>query len=587
MSEEDNVPELGNGNTNSSSTQCGGRAESADIPPRDGDEVPHLNLIPEHRLAQADAIPIKASFGRSPSALSRVSSSLSRRGALWPQSFERQMEIYSRSLSGKYREEVCDANLNGDSISADQLDADSKESVLLHSKWDDPLKEPLLRSASARTSGKLGYSRSRSIKEDEQSLVANEAADVREEDDKVLVGGESSFVQACLNGTNVLAGVGILSTPYALSQGGWSTLGFLLLFAVICLYTGILLRKCLDADPSIVSYPDIGQAAFGRKGRLLVSIMLYFELYCVTVEYLIMEGDNLANIFPFTDVNIGNSRISAHQLYIIFSGLIFMPTVWLRDLGVLSYISAGGVIAVLAILSTVGYVGAFEGVGFSHTGTLVNFSGLPVAVGICAFCFCGHAVFPSIYRSMKNQEQFSKVLIVCFTAVTIMYGGVGVMGYTMFGDEVESQVTLNLPKTLISSRIAIWIILVNPFAKFALTITPLAVALEEFLPWSPKSKQFMVGSVCIRSLLVLSTIVVALAIPFFGLMMGFIGSFLSISVAVILPCLCYLQIYGRAGGISSAEYPVLIVVVFIGIITGSVGTYSAIRGMIGNIKLAK
>ncbi|KAG6548968.1 hypothetical protein Mapa_009409 [Marchantia paleacea] len=584
MSEGDKVPELGDGTTNRSSTHYGGRAESVDIPPRDGEEVPHLGYLLEHHLAEANAI--KGGLVRSPSALYHVSSSLSKRGSLWPQTFERQMEIYSRSPSGVFYGEVGDATCHGDRISTEHSDADSRDSEVLHSELKDPLKEPLLRSAVPKTSGKRRNSRSSALKDYEQALIAKEAAAVVEEEGGVFVDDGSSFVQACLNGTNVLA-VGILSTPYALSQGGWSTLGFLLLFAVICLYTGILLRRCLDTDPSVVSYPDIGQAAFGRKGRLLVSIMLYFELYCVTVEFLIMEGDNLANLFPFADVTIGNSSISAHQLYIIFSGLFFMPTVWLRDLSVLSYISAGGVIAVLAILSTVGYVGAFEGVGFSHTGTLMNFSGLPVAVGICAFCFCGHAVFPSIYRSMKNKEQFSMVLIVCFSAVTIMYGGIGVMGYTMFGDELESQVTLNLPKTLISSRIAIWIILVNPFAKFALTITPLAVALEEFLPWTPKSKQFMAGAVCIRGLLVLSTIVVALAFPFFGLMMGFIGSFLSIAVAVILPCLCYLRIYGRAGGISSAEFPVLIVVLFIGIITGFVGTYSAIRGMIGNIKLAK
>ncbi|CAM6112242.1 unnamed protein product [Calypogeia fissa] len=79
-------------------------------------------------------------------------------------------------------------------------------------------------------------------------------------------------------------GVGILSTPYALAQGGWLSMVFLLLFAVICVYTGILLRRCLDTDSAILTYPDIGQAAFGRKGRLLVSVLLYFELYCITVD---------------------------------------------------------------------------------------------------------------------------------------------------------------------------------------------------------------------------------------------------------------------------------------------------------------
>ncbi|KAL3698604.1 hypothetical protein R1sor_012680 [Riccia sorocarpa] len=444
---------------------------------------------------------------------------------------------------------------------------------------EDSLKEPLL--INSHATAEDAKRKNLTHKDDEKILVVNEAATGKAVEESAAE--RSSFLQACLNASNVLVGVGILSTPYALSQGGWLTLGFLLLFAIICLYTGILLRKCMDTDPSILSYPDIGQAAFGRTGRLLVSVMLYMELYCVAVEFLVMEGDNLASIFPFADFTFCGSVVTAPQYYIALSALVFMPSVWLRDMSLLSYISAVGVFAAAAIVSVVGYVGAFQGVDFSHSGTLINFSGLPVSVGISAFCFCGHALFPNIYRSMKNQQHFTKVLIVCFSLASILYGGMAVLGYTMFGDDTESQVTLNLPRALISSRIGIWIVLLNPFAKFALTVNPIAVAMEEFVPWNLKSKEFILGSVCIRSLLVFSAVIVALAFPYFALMMAFIGSFLSIMVAVILPCLCYLSIYGRAGGVSSAEVSLVITVVFVGIITGSIGTYSAIRGLIGNL----
>ncbi|KAL3694631.1 hypothetical protein R1sor_008282 [Riccia sorocarpa] len=483
--------------------------------------------------------------------------------------------------------------MQGEMFEADSHDTETRNSDLediVHVPHDpllgDSLNEPLLSSSSNPRVDSVKDRRPQRPTLRGQDKVSVGEAGPTGEDDKFdnLVAERSSFLQACLNGTNVLAGVGILLTPYALAQGGWLSLSFLVLFALICLYTGILLRKCMDTHPSIVTYPDIGQAAFGRTGRFLVSVMLYSELYCLTVEYLIMEGDNLANLFPFSDFEVAGSIVTDRQFYVAFSALCFMPTVWLRDLSLLSYISAGGVIASWAIVSVVGYVGAFEGVGFSHSsGTLINFSGLPVAVGISAFCFCGHGVFPSIYRSMKHKNQFTKVLIVCFTLVTILYGVIAVLGYTMFGDDLESQVTLNLPRSLVSSRVAIWIILVNPFAKFALSMAPLSIALEEFLPWNPKSKEFLLGSICIRSLLVFSSVVVALAIPFFALLMVFIGSFLSIMVAVILPCLCYFKLYGRAGGISSAEVSVLVTVLLIGFVTGIVGTYSSISGIMGNI----
>jgi len=78
---------------------------------------------------------------------------------------------------------------------------------------------------------------------------------------------------------NVLAGVGVLTTPYAVKEGGW--LGLLLLFVLsaICCYTGILLRHCLESAPGISTYPDIGQAAFGNTGRLIIAV----STHCMNV----------------------------------------------------------------------------------------------------------------------------------------------------------------------------------------------------------------------------------------------------------------------------------------------------------------
>lgn len=55
---------------------------------------------------------------------------------------------------------------------------------------------------------------------------------------------------------------------------------------------------------------------------------------------------------------------------------------------------------------------------------------------------------------------------------------------------------------------------VNPLSKYALTLTPVALSLEELLP-SAQLKSHWV-SVVIRTILVASTLVVALTVPFFG-----------------------------------------------------------------------
>jgi vesicular inhibitory amino acid transporter len=76
-------------------------------------------------------------------------------------------------------------------------------------------------------------------------------------------------------GVNVLCGVGILSTPYAVRQGGWLGLVILSVLAVLAWYTGVLLRRCLDIKEGIETYPDIGQAAFGTPGRIVISVTVF------------------------------------------------------------------------------------------------------------------------------------------------------------------------------------------------------------------------------------------------------------------------------------------------------------------------
>ncbi|KAA8547983.1 hypothetical protein F0562_004412 [Nyssa sinensis] len=391
--------------------------------------------------------------------------------------------------------------------------------------------------------------------------------------------GTTSFSKTCFNGLNALSGAGILSIPFALASGGWLSLILLFVIAISAFYTGLLIKRCMDVDPNIRTYPDIGERAFGSKGRLLISVFMNLELYLVATGFLILEGDNLNNLLPDMGFEIAGLQIGGKQCFIIMVGLVITPTVWLNNMGILPYISASGVLASVIILGSILWAGAFDGIGFKEKGELLNWNGVPTTVSLYAFCYCAHPVFPTLYTSMRKKHQFSMVLFVCFLFCTITYASMAVFGYLMFGSKVESQITLNLPTEKFSSRLAIYTTLINPISKYALMVTPIVNAIENRLQ-SCYNKGPL--GLLVRTTLVISSVIVALAVPFFGYLMSLVGAFLSVTASILLPCLCYLKISGTYQRLGF-ELVVIGGITLLGISTAIIGTYTSLVQIIGHL----
>ncbi|URE17144.1 amino acid transporter [Musa troglodytarum] len=374
------------------------------------------------------------------------------------------------------------------------------------------------------------------------------------------------------------AGFGILSIPYAVSQGGWLSMILLLTIAVVCCYTGILLQRCMDSNSLVKTYPDIGEIAFGHKGRILVSVFLYLELYLVATEFLILEGDNMEKLFPRKSFVIAGLKIGGKQAFTLLGALVILPTTWLRSLDLLSYVSLGGVLASLVVVASVLWAGAVDGVGFHERGVLLNWTGIPTAVSLYAFCYSGHAVFPTIYVPMKDRRMFPMVLFITFTLCTLNYSLMATIGYLMYGENLKSQITLNLQAGKLSSKIAICTTLITPFVKYALLVTPIACAIED---WLHVSKHRLI-SLVIRTGIVITTVAVALSVPFFGYIVALTGSFLSSTATMVLPCVCYLKIFKNSRKWSH-ELLCIVAIIVAGSVVAVTGTYASLKQIIQHL----
>lgn len=167
----------------------------------------------------------------------------------------------------------------------------------------------------------------------------------------------------------------------------------------------------MEIDPRIKTLSDIGELAFGSTGNVIVSIVLCAELYMFDIGFLILEGDNLHNLFPQMSIHVHGLTIGGRSSFVIIVALIVLPSVWLDDLSILSYISATGIFASLLLLGTISCVGVFGGVGFHNNGAiLMNWKGVPMAISLYMLCFSCHPVFPVMYTSTEKKHLFSQVI---------------------------------------------------------------------------------------------------------------------------------------------------------------------------------
>ncbi|KAI8815895.1 transmembrane amino acid transporter protein-domain-containing protein [Fimicolochytrium jonesii] len=420
----------------------------------------------------------------------------------------------------------------------------------------------------------------------------------------------STLAQTTFNSVNILMGVGILSLPFAFQITGWVVgLTILMTCAGLTHHTANLLRHCLDympPAPSLASslrpllqsktstpyrramtFGDIGEIAFGSRGRNMISVIFCLELSAAGVALVILASDSCTAIFPSWNGTIVKC----------VAVLIALPLTLPNSLKWASYASLVGIVALINLLAIILY----DGLTTTETpGSLIvpaqtylwprSWEAVPLSFGLIMAGFAGHSVFANIYRDMIEPTHYPKMLKRTYIIVTIVYLFIAGAGYAMFGDFTMPEITQNLPLVPSYNRsithMTLWLTTINPLTKFPLNLNPINVQIENILLAAlppntlglPTTRPLpLLPRTLLRSLTAATILTIAICFPTFHSIMGLLGSFCAFSVCVVFPSSCYLKLYGAR--LPMRVWLVEVAVLAVGAVMGVLGTIWAFASL--------
>ena len=398
-----------------------------------------------------------------------------------------------------------------------------------------------------------------------------------------FVVGQSTVPQTVFNSVNTLIGVGMLSLPLAIKYSGWVFgIAFFMFASLSTSYSAKLLAKCLNVDPSLITFADLAFISFGARARVAVSVLFCFELIAACVALVVLFADSMNALVEVWSV----------VQFKIVCGIIIIPLAF-TPLRLLSFTSVLGIICCSTIVIAILVDGIIkpEAPGSlrhpaSTNAVSVDWRSLPLAFGLLMAPWGGHSVFPNIYRDMRHPIKYERAVNYTYVFTFSLEVVIAIIGYAMFGDQVGDEVTSNIFVTSgyprwISYVIAIAVCII-PLTKLPLNARPVYSTCEFFLgltspaaslPFTKRTsattKKIMV--VLIRILLSIMFVIIAIVFPSFDQILALIGSLACSLVCIVLPCSFHLKMFGKHLSVTQKLLDLVLIALFLaGGIAGTV-----------------
>ncbi|XP_038078173.1 vesicular inhibitory amino acid transporter-like [Patiria miniata] len=402
-------------------------------------------------------------------------------------------------------------------------------------------------------------------------------------------GGTSSVWQAGWNVGNCMQGIGMLSLPYMVREGGLAALITMAVVLIIGNYTSKVLVYCLyedrlnlesDGKPYLVrvrnTYADVADACY-KSGGTVLNVMQIVDVIAVAALYLELAGSLLVDTFSLA----GLSKLTWTVLCAVF----LLPTIFFRNLTKISWLSCIAVLSLIIMFFSVVWYSLGKSIVWDIKSVpAFNLQTYSVSASIILFNFGTQFIMPGVEDSMKNRSRFNRMVNCTYLITGVLNIAYALFAYLSFGMETKEFITYNMPlgplQAAVSMLFVIKSLLSYPLMLFLIVNSVDSMKLSCLPPCSGPNPDRMppVWAMIFRALLVLFTLLLAVIIPHFTLLMGVTGSLTSPWLDFIFPCLFYLKL--RRNSLKCWEVVINYLIIGVGVLGGVVGLIYSMKALV-------
>ncbi|VEU20431.1 DEKNAAC101322 [Brettanomyces naardenensis] len=285
-------------------------------------------------------------------------------------------------------------------------------------------------------------------KQDEETPLLEEIEEerylgrIRRQASKPSAKGKASTIKSFFLLFKSFVGTGVLFLPKAFSNGGlFLSIGLLVFFGILSYFCYLILVQT-KVKTGVSSFGDIGDVLYGKQMKLLILSSIVLSQIGFVAAYTVFTAENfkafLHNAFGLE---------AGISVLVFAEALFYIPMSLVRNI---TKLSLAALVANVFILSGICIIVYYASADLVSNGVadITVFSGekWTLFIGVAIFAFEGIGLIIPVQESMQRPEDFPKVLLAVVVACSVLFIGIGALGYLTYGDDVKTVIILSLPQ---------------------------------------------------------------------------------------------------------------------------------------------